>query len=97
MERVGIRRLKDRLSEFVTRVRAGEVIIITDRGTPVARLIPLADDGLDRLRLLAESLDNNWQGGKPQGYTAEEKVFLTVDKSLSRAVAEERDDAGLSR
>jgi prevent-host-death family protein len=37
---VGIRELKSRLSEFVDRARAGEVITVTDRGRAVAELRP---------------------------------------------------------
>ena len=36
-----IGQLKARLSEFLSRVRAGEEVVITDRGTPVARIVPL--------------------------------------------------------
>lgn len=37
-----IGQLKARLSEYVARARAGEEVVITDRGTPVARLVPLS-------------------------------------------------------
>lgn len=40
-ERVSIGRLKARLSEYLRRARAGEVVVVTDRGRPVARLAPL--------------------------------------------------------
>jgi prevent-host-death family protein len=33
--------LGDRLSEFVERVRAGEELVVTDRGRAVARLVPV--------------------------------------------------------
>ena len=47
---VGIRALRDRLSEFVDRVRAGEELVVTDRGRAVARLVPLDHERtLDRL------------------------------------------------
>ncbi|MBV8996377.1 MAG: type II toxin-antitoxin system prevent-host-death family antitoxin [Pseudonocardiales bacterium] len=39
--RVGIRELRDRLSGFLERARAGESIEITDRGRPIAMLVPL--------------------------------------------------------
>jgi prevent-host-death family protein len=35
---VGIRELKNGLSKYIERVRAGEEVIVTDRGRPVARL-----------------------------------------------------------
>lgn len=40
MKRVGLRELKNRLSEYVRLVRAGEVILVTDRGEVVAELRP---------------------------------------------------------
>ena len=39
---VGVRDLKQHLSEHLRRVSAGEVIRITDRGVPVAMLAPMA-------------------------------------------------------
>lgn len=40
-ERVSIGRLKARLSEYLRRARAGEGVVVTDRGRPVARLVGL--------------------------------------------------------
>ena len=40
MLRVGIRALKARLSEFVQRAANGETILVTERGRPVAELVP---------------------------------------------------------
>lgn len=36
---VGIRDLRDHLSAYLERVKAGETITITDHGTPIARLL----------------------------------------------------------
>lgn len=41
----GIRELRQRASELLRRVEAGETIQITDRGRPVAVLAPLPDGG----------------------------------------------------
>jgi len=38
MRQVGIRELKDRLSEYLRLVREGEVVEVTDRGSVVAEL-----------------------------------------------------------
>jgi len=40
-ERVSIGRLKARLSEYLRRAKAGEGVVVTDRGRPVARLVGL--------------------------------------------------------
>ena len=51
MASVGVRELRQRASELLRRVQAGETIQVTDRGRPVAVLAPLPDSGpLDRLR-----------------------------------------------
>jgi len=39
MVQVGIRALKARLNEFVRRAAAGETIVVTERGRPVAELV----------------------------------------------------------
>jgi antitoxin (DNA-binding transcriptional repressor) of toxin-antitoxin stability system len=40
MKTVGIRELKNSLSEYLRRVRAGESVLVTDRGEVVAELAP---------------------------------------------------------
>jgi prevent-host-death family protein len=37
---VGVRELKAKLSEYLAAAAAGEEVIVTDRGRPVARLVP---------------------------------------------------------
>jgi prevent-host-death family protein len=47
----GVRELRQRASELLRRVEAGETIEITDRGRPVAILAPLPNQRpIDRLR-----------------------------------------------
>lgn len=41
MASIGIRELRQRASEFLRRVEAGETIEVTDRGRPVALLTPV--------------------------------------------------------
>ena len=47
MKTVGLRELKNRLSEYVREVRSGEGVLVTDRGEVVAELVPPghANDG----------------------------------------------------
>lgn len=58
MMSVGIRELRQRASELLRRVEAGESIEITDRGRPVAVLAPLPEDPLERLRAAGDLQDN---------------------------------------
>ena len=43
---VGIRALKQNASAVVARASAGERVIVTDNGTPVAQILPLGTDRL---------------------------------------------------
>ena len=40
VQTIGIRELKSRLSEVVRAVKGGEHVLVTDRGTVVAELVP---------------------------------------------------------
>jgi prevent-host-death family protein len=53
---VGIRELRNNLREYLQRVRAGEDVIVTDRGRPVARLTSLDQRQATRQRLIDEGL-----------------------------------------
>jgi prevent-host-death family protein len=44
MVAVNIAQLKNQLSSFLNRVRKGEEVIIKDRNTPIARIVPLGVD-----------------------------------------------------
>lgn len=55
--RVGIRELRQNLSVYIERVKAGESLEVTDRGRPVANLEPIRTPELTGLALLeAEGL-----------------------------------------
>lgn len=52
---IGIRELRADLSRLVKRVHAGEELVVTDHGKPVARLVPM--DGERKIdRLIREGL-----------------------------------------
>lgn len=41
MAEAGIRELRNHLSQYLDRVRTGEELVITDRGTAIARILPM--------------------------------------------------------
>lgn len=43
---VGVRELKAHLSEHLARVADGETVVVTDRGRPVARIVPFDTGGV---------------------------------------------------
>jgi len=47
---VGLCELRSRLSECLREVKGGRIIVVTERGWPVARIVPEAESLDDRLR-----------------------------------------------
>ena len=45
MASIGIRELRQNASAVLRRVAAGETVEVTDRGHPVARIVPLRSEG----------------------------------------------------
>ncbi len=87
---VGSRELKTRLGTYLRRVRAGQRIVVTERGSPVAELRRL-DDGLDaRLaRLQAAGLVT---APTRQTLGRLRAVVLRRGPSLAKAIIEGRED-----
>src|SRR5262245_53744689 len=65
---VGIRELKNQLSRYLKRVRAGERLVVTERGQPVAVIAPpptsTAEHRIEGMLRLGVA---RWAGGKPLG------------------------------
>ncbi|MBW4703803.1 type II toxin-antitoxin system Phd/YefM family antitoxin [Micromonospora sp. RL09-050-HVF-A] len=53
MERIGVRELNQNTSQVLARVSGGETVEITDRGRPIARLIPVGDERSVLAKLVA--------------------------------------------
>jgi len=54
METIGLRELNQNPSSAVARVRAGESIIVTDRGRPVLRLVPEIENPSTLERMISD-------------------------------------------
>ncbi len=78
MERVTIRDLRNHGGDVVDRVTAGETLMVTRAGTPVAELRPLRRDALDAATLLGRW--RNLAPVEPQRCRAD--VDAVVDQAL---------------
>lgn len=88
MEEVGVRNIKNSLSKYLSRVKQGETLIITERGTPVAKLVPFQPALPKEITdLLAAGLAS-WRGGKPAGLPRPPKV--KEGRTIAGIVAEDR-------
>lgn len=54
METIGLRELNQNPSRAVARVRAGESLLVTDRGRPILRMVPEVESPGVLSRLVAE-------------------------------------------
>ncbi|RXZ72375.1 type II toxin-antitoxin system Phd/YefM family antitoxin [Agromyces albus] len=87
MGEVGIRALKQNASQVVAVAAAGESVTITDRGRPVARLVPL---GGGRLAALVESGRARAPRRGLSDLPPRRPVKVDVGAELRRARADER-------
>lgn len=91
---VSIREMKNNLSRYLKRVQAGEEVIITDRGRPVARLLSVPSASENPLeaavrRLQAQPWMRRGSGGKPKGLKRPIKL-KPGSKTLAETIVEDR-------
>ncbi|MEX2278869.1 MAG: type II toxin-antitoxin system prevent-host-death family antitoxin [Acidimicrobiia bacterium] len=85
MTEAGIRELRNHLSKYLERVRDGEELIVTDRGTAVARVVPI-DQPRSYDRLVAEGIIEPSQAEK----RTRPRKRVQTDGSVSEIVADQR-------
>lgn len=86
MIEVGVRELKNSLSRYLRRVRRGETLVVTDRGVPIARVIPTGVP--DHIANLMAEGRISWSGKK---FIPPRQVpSLTPGPPLSEYVTEDR-------
>jgi prevent-host-death family protein len=88
LKTVGARELKNRLSEYLRRVKAGETVLITDRGKLIGQLSPIQADEFSRVRLLAEAGLLGWNGQPVPPY--QPKAVNQSNTLFSELVSEDR-------
>jgi prevent-host-death family protein len=52
---VNIRELKSRLSHYLRLTKAGESVVITERGTPIGRIVPMAAPIEQRIEAMTQA------------------------------------------
>ena len=88
MTAVGVRELKNQLSRYLKLVRAGERLVVTERGRPVAAISPPAAGKTDRrIEAMVREGIARWGGGKPRGTHPPPRM---KGPSVAAAVIEDR-------
>lgn len=83
----GIREIKNRLSEYIRMVRAGERVVVTEHGKPVAVITRPGGPGDERIDGMIRERHARWEGGKPRGSKRPPKI---KGPSVADAVIEDR-------
>lgn len=86
--RVGTRELKNKLSEYIRRVKKGQTVIVTERGNVVAQLIPPQQTIEERIWAMVDAGQADWNGKKPKPY--QPKIINRSGKLMSEAIMEDR-------
>jgi len=92
MDQIGIREAKINLSKLLKQIKQGREIIITERGTPVGKIVPIPRESLS----LAERLRKMEDQGllEPQGKGVRRKVPppLPAPKGIAQQYLQEERD-----
>jgi prevent-host-death family protein len=68
MEQVGVRELRDHLSRYLKKVKAGKELAVADRGRVIARVVPAERREIPAgVGALVREGAATWSGGKPKG------------------------------
>jgi prevent-host-death family protein len=93
MKTIGSRELKNRLGRYLGMVRKGEAILVTDRGKPVARILPLSpsqEEGPSVDKILKQ-LEAEGHLRLGTGLFRPFKPVRVKGKPLSRMILEDRE------
>jgi len=85
-----IAKLKATLSELLAGVRAGEEIVVTDRGHPIARIVPYEPSGSDLDDLVRAGAVRRARRELPDGFW-DETAPADPDGRLLGALLDERE------
>ena len=93
MRSANIADLRDRLTQYLREVRAGEEIIVCDRRRPIAKIVPLNvdDDSAEETALVAEGLLRKAERPLPPSFWKIQRASVTV-RAAAAAVSADRQD-----
>ncbi|NIO48293.1 MAG: type II toxin-antitoxin system prevent-host-death family antitoxin [Candidatus Aminicenantes bacterium] len=74
--RIGIREAKINLSKLLKNVQKGKQIILTDRGKPVGKIVPIPSDSLPLAERIHELERQGWI--EPRKKKTMKKLFIPI-------------------
>jgi prevent-host-death family protein len=86
--KVGVRELKAGLSRYLREVKSGAIVVITERGEPVGRILPIESSSEQQIARLMEAGLLKWNGRKISPSVP--RVRLRGSRSVSDLLLEDR-------
>jgi prevent-host-death family protein len=90
---IGVRQLKAHLGKWLQQVKAGQTVIITERGKPIGQIVPLPASQAERMRILAAAGFVGQIGEKLP--SVEPFAINRGPRPISDLISEERDARSL--
>lgn len=93
MRSTNIADLRNRLTQYLREVRAGEEIVVRDRLRPIAKIVPFSvdDESADDAALVAEGLMRKGSGRIPASFWQAPRPRVSLEAAV-RAVRTDRDE-----
>ena len=93
MRSTNIADLRNRLTQYLQEVRAGEEIVVRDRQRPIAKIVPFTvdDDDADDAALVASGLMRKGSGRLPPSFWKARRSRVTMHAAVV-AVRGDRDE-----
>jgi prevent-host-death family protein len=93
MRSTNIADLRNRLTQYLKEVRAGEEIVVRDRQRPIAKIVPFSveDDGQNDADLVAAGLIRKGTGKLPASFWKTRRPGVSLDVVIA-AVSADRNE-----
>ena len=94
MRSVNIADLRDRLTQYLKEVRAGEEVVIRDRQRPIAKIVPLAgaDDDAEDTELVAAGLMRKGDRSLPASFWRVRRPAVSL-RAAAAALSADREES----
>lgn len=94
MRSTNIADLRNRLTQYLREVRAGEEIVVRDRRRPIAKIVPFTVDGeeVEEAALVADGLLRKGSGTIPASFWKARRPRITVRAAVAALTADRAED-----
>jgi prevent-host-death family protein len=94
MRSTNIADLRNRLTQYLQEVRAGEEIVVRDRQRPIAKIVPFTvdDDDADDAALVASGLMRKGSGVLPSSFWKARRARVPVRVAVGAVTADRHEE-----